>query len=70
MREIVVDGLLGSFFHHLGGVEIGLAYREADDVFALGFEFAGLGGHGQSLALGHIEDSIGQDFHNYNVLMR
>ena len=66
--EIVVDGLLGCFLHHLGGVEVGLTDGEADDIFALGFEFAGLGGHGESLALGHIEDSIGQDFHNYDVL--
>ena len=67
--EIVVDGLLGGFLHHLGGVEVGLADAEADDIFALSLELAGFGGHGESLALGHIEDSIGQDFHNYNVLM-
>ena len=31
---------------------------EADDVLALGFKLAGLGGHGQGLALGHVEDSV------------
>ena len=61
--EVVVDSLLGCLFHHLGSVEVRLAYRKADDIFALGFELAGLGGHGESLALGHIHDSVGEYFH-------
>ena len=68
VREIVVDGLLGGLFHRLGGVEVGLAYRQADDVLALGFQLAGFGGHGQGLALGHIEDSIRKDFHDGNIV--
>ena len=61
--EIVVDGLLGGFLHHLGGVEVGLADAEADNIFALSLELAGFGGHGKSLALSHIEDSVRKYFH-------
>ena len=58
VREIVVDSLLGGFLHHLGSVEVRLSYRETDHIFALGFKLAGLRGHGQSLALGHIENAV------------
>ena len=67
--EVVVDSLLGGLFHAVGCVEVGLAYREAYHVFALRFQFAGFGGHGEGLALGHVEDSIAEDFHSVYVLI-
>ena len=57
MGEIVINGLLGCLFDYFGGVEVGFANGEADDVLALLFELAGFGGHGEGFAFGHFLDS-------------
>ena len=62
--KVVVDGFLGGFLHGVGGVEVGFADGEADNIFALSFQFAGFGGHGEGLALGHVENSVAEDFHS------
>lgn len=69
--EVVVDGLLGGFLNGFGGIKVGLTDGEADDVFTLSLELTGFSGHGESLALGHIEDSIRQNFHDgYCLILR
>ena len=46
-RPVVVDGLLGSGLHVVGGVEIGLSDTHVDDVDTLCLEFCTLLRHGK-----------------------
>ena len=45
MGVVVIDGLFGVFFHTFWGVEVRFANTQADNVFALFFQFAGNLGH-------------------------
>ena len=49
VRKVVVDSLFGGLFHQLGGVEIGFADAQADNVLALSFQLTGFLCHSKSL---------------------
>ena len=46
VRVVVVDGVHTGLLGRFGRVEVGLADAQADDVDALGLQFAALVGHG------------------------